>query len=65
MAKKNEKQFNLYIAPEIQQMAREQAESVGLKSVSDYISMAIKLDLSEMVRKDIKMRNEKVRKGSK
>lgn len=53
------KQFNLYIDEEIQEMAREQAESIGLK-VSDYTAMLYKLDLSEMVRKAVEIRNKKV-----
>jgi len=59
LAKKNENQFNLYIKPEIQEMARKQAESVGLKSVSDYISQAIKLDLSELIKKAVEKEKKK------
>jgi len=53
------KQFNLYIDEEIQQLARKQAESLGLK-VSDYTAMLYHLDLSELVRKAI----DKARKSA-
>ena len=53
------KQFNLYIDEETQQLARKQAESLGLK-VSDYTSMLYHLDLSELVRKAV----EKARRNT-
>jgi hypothetical protein len=55
LPKKNIKQFNLYIEPEFQEMAREQAKSIGLgeKGVSLYTQMLYKLDLAALVKKYI------------
>jgi hypothetical protein len=64
LASKNEKQLNLYIEPEIQQMAREQAKSIGLgeNGLSAYTSMLYKLNLAELVRKAVEKEKKKVRK---
>lgn len=58
LAKKNENQFNLYISPEIQQMAREQAAELSLKP-SEYTSMLYKLNLAELVKKAVEKEKKK------
>jgi hypothetical protein len=57
LASKNEKQFNLYIEPEIQQMARKQADSLGLKP-SEYTAMLYKLNLAELVREAVEKKRK-------
>jgi len=52
---------NFRISDEAKEDAEKQADSIGL-DLSEYTRMLYKLDLSEMVRKAVEMRNEKVRK---
>ena len=53
---------NFRIDDKAKQEAEQQAASIGL-DLSEYTRMLYKLDLSEMVRKAVERRNEKVRKG--
>lgn len=55
---------NFRIEDKAKEEAEKQAASVGL-DLSEYTRQLYKVDLSEMVRKAVEMRNEKVRKGDK